>query len=137
MLQFVYAAGGLVWREGRYGRELLLVNRTKYADWTIPKGKLDTGEGWMDAAVREVREETAVEVEIVSFAGVSAYFLATDPKVVLYWNMLAQGKASRIKLNPKEIKSVQWFTIKEALAQLSHEADKVLLFQNEDALYRV
>jgi ADP-ribose pyrophosphatase YjhB (NUDIX family) len=131
VLKFIHAAGGLVWREGANGRELLLVNRTKYDDWSLPKGKLDSGEGWMDAAVREVREETAVQVEIESFAGVTTYFLKLDPKVVVYWNMRALGVDEGTVINPKEIKAARWFTLEDALRQLSHEAEKTLIYQNE------
>ena len=42
------AAGGLVVRDGR----VLVVHRPKYDDWTFPKGKLEDGESWEDAALR-------------------------------------------------------------------------------------
>ena len=44
------AAGGLVVRDGR----VLVVHRPKYDDWAFPKGKLEAGESWEDAALREV-----------------------------------------------------------------------------------
>ena len=52
----VDAAGGVVERDGR----VLLVHRPRYDDWTFPKGKLDPGESFEDAALREVEEETGV-----------------------------------------------------------------------------
>jgi 8-oxo-dGTP diphosphatase len=60
----VRAAGGLVHRV-RSGEpdgvlEVLLVHRPKYDDWTFPKGKLDPGETFEDAAVREVEEEAGL-----------------------------------------------------------------------------
>ena len=42
------------------GRLVALVHRPRYDDWTFPKGKLDPGESFEDAAVREVLEETGV-----------------------------------------------------------------------------
>jgi 8-oxo-dGTP pyrophosphatase MutT (NUDIX family) len=42
----VNAAGGLVWRRADDGAEVLLVHRPRYDDWSIPKGKLDAGEGF-------------------------------------------------------------------------------------------
>jgi 8-oxo-dGTP pyrophosphatase MutT (NUDIX family) len=137
MLRFIYAAGGLIWREGESEREILLVNRTKYDDWSLPKGKLDEGEGWAAAARREVREETGLDVELFSFAGVTTYFLKADPKVVLYWNMRVVGEAKDIRVNPKEIKGMRWFSVKNALEQLSHPVDYGLLHQNEDLNYRL
>src|SRR2546423_4825291 len=57
----VHAAGGVVWRPGASGEpDVLLVHRPKYEDWTLPKGKLDPGEGSEEAALREVEEETGL-----------------------------------------------------------------------------
>ena len=39
---------------------MLLVHRPRYDDWSLPKGKLDPGESWQEAAIREVEEETGV-----------------------------------------------------------------------------
>src|SRR5262249_58956904 len=52
--EVIRAAGGLVWRESPRGRQIAVVHRPKYDDWTLPKGKLDPGESWQDGAVREV-----------------------------------------------------------------------------------
>ncbi len=84
----VHAAGGVVWRPGDDGDEVLLVHRSRYDDWTIPKGKLDPGETWEQAAVREVFEETAV----VPVLGAELASIAYDdqkgrPKQVRYWAM--------------------------------------------------
>ena len=56
----VLAAGVLSWREKSSRLEVLLVHRPRYDDWSVPKGKLDKGETFPAAAVREVAEETAV-----------------------------------------------------------------------------
>ena len=39
---------------------VLLVHRPRYDDWSLPKGKLDAGESWQEAARREVEEETGL-----------------------------------------------------------------------------
>ena len=51
----VLAAGAVVTRKGK---QVLLVHRPAYDDWSFPKGKLDRGEHAAVAAVREVAEET-------------------------------------------------------------------------------
>ena len=54
----VRAAGGVVVRGDGDDREVVLVHRPKYDDWTLPKGKAEPGESDEDCAVREVEEET-------------------------------------------------------------------------------
>ena len=51
------SAGGIVWREGANGRLLAVVHRPRYDDWSLPKGTLDEGETWQEAAVREVHRD--------------------------------------------------------------------------------
>src|SRR6476620_8368046 len=60
----VVAAGAVVVRKGRAGREVLLVHRPKYDDWSFPKGKQDPGEHVTATAVREVLEESGVEIRL-------------------------------------------------------------------------
>ena len=57
----IVAAGAVVVRKGP---EVLLVHRPKYDDWSFPKGKLDPGEHATTAAVREVAEETGLDVRL-------------------------------------------------------------------------
>ena len=45
---------------GDDGVEVLLVHRPRYDDWSLPKGKLDDGESWREAAAREITEETGL-----------------------------------------------------------------------------
>ena len=51
----ILAAGGIVWRDASR-RELLLIHRLRYDDWSLPKGKLDPDETFLAAALREVAE---------------------------------------------------------------------------------
>ncbi len=57
----VVAAGAVVLRGGR---EVLLVHRPRYDDWSFAKGKLDPEEHAVAAAVREVAEETGLHVRL-------------------------------------------------------------------------
>ena len=54
----IRAAGGIVVRSAKKGHKVLLVHRPGYNDWSFPKGKLDPGEKFKEAALREVKEET-------------------------------------------------------------------------------
>jgi len=59
----IEAAGGVVVRRTDAGaHEAVLVHRPQYGDWTLPKGKLEPRESRLDAAVREVCEETGLHI---------------------------------------------------------------------------
>src|SRR5690625_7775319 len=62
MAQVVHAAGAVVWRVRRERLEVLLIHRPSYDDWSWPKGKPHKRETLPACAIREVKEETGVEV---------------------------------------------------------------------------
>ena len=63
----VWAAGGVIWRRGDVGVELLLAHRPGHRDRTFPKGKLDPGETLRQCARREV-EETGDGIHSATFS---------------------------------------------------------------------
>ena len=84
----IEAAGGVVMRRGPEETEIAVVHRPRYDDWSFPKGKLDPGETFEEAALREVREETG----LICRLGPELAFAHYDdnkgrPKVVRYWLM--------------------------------------------------
>jgi 8-oxo-dGTP pyrophosphatase MutT (NUDIX family) len=123
----VVAAGGLVWRDSPRGTELAVVHRPQHGDWTLPKGKLDPGERWQDAALREVEEETGLHVELAGFAGSSSYMTNRAPKVVLYWHMIVIGEADFDPDDPSEVDALDWLAVPEARKRLTYERDRKVL----------
>ena len=127
-MTIVRAAGGLLWREGPSGPRLAVVHRPRRDDWSLPKGKLDDGESWEAAALREVEEETACEGRIVGFAGAVSYLAKRSPKIVLYWHM-ALVREGRFEAND-EIDEVAWLAQDAALRRLDYEADRRLVLRS-------
>jgi len=128
--EVIRAAGGLVWRESPRGRQIAVVHRPKYDDWTLPKGKLDPGESWQDGAVREVAEETGFEVRLGDFAGGCTYLARRAPKVVLYWHMEALGEPRFAPEDPAEVDELEWLSVAEAQRRLSHTRERRVLVQS-------
>ena len=70
------------------GAQVVIVHRPRYDDWSLPKGKLDRGEGWEEGALREVREETGLECELGAEAGQVSYLDRKGrSKLVRFWLM--------------------------------------------------
>ena len=128
----VYAAGGVVWRmvDGRL--RVLVIHRTAYADVTLPKGKVDPGEALAETAVREIFEETGIQVSLGIPVGVSRYRMPNKrQKIVHYWAAEATEKAIRASafVPNKEIAAIEWVSPRKALTYLSYPVDVEILEQ--------
>ncbi|UVY85264.1 NUDIX hydrolase [Brachybacterium sp. NBEC-018] len=122
----VLAAGALAWREGASGVEVMLVHRPRYDDWSVPKGKLDKGETFPAAAVREVAEETGYRVRLHRPLPASVYLLPDGrTKIVQYWTATVRAKVAPGPENPREIDEVRWVDLDEATALLTRQSDVV------------
>lgn len=147
----VLAAGGVVWRGGELRPalegaptqtpyEFLVVHRPKYDDWSLPKGKLEPGELLPACAVREIAEETGVQVCLGPQLGLTTYPVEGVEKQVTYW--LAQVRHSAAILarryvepaSPHEINEVRWVNQAQAQELLTQEYDRNLVTQAEQYL---
>jgi 8-oxo-dGTP diphosphatase len=142
----VHAAGGVVLRRVEHevedgvergrgagagsstgGREVLLVHRPRYDDWSLPKGKLEPGETFEDAARREVEEETGLRCALGrELAPVEYRDRKGRPKRVRYWLMDAAEPARPFTPNA-EVDRLSWCTPEDALSLLSYEHDRELV----------
>jgi 8-oxo-dGTP diphosphatase len=121
----IRAAGGLVWRVTKNSREIALVHRAQYDDWSLPKGKVEKGETWVAAALREVEEETGCTVRLGRFAGCSCYTVKGIAKVVLFWHMMLD---SETVFEPnEETDELIWLPAVEAASKLDYDSERVLL----------
>ena len=88
MSAVVRAAGGVVVRDTGAGEHVLLVHRSKYDDWTFPKGKAERDETDEACALREVEEETTLRCRLTRPLPSTRYVDARGrPKVVRWWVM--------------------------------------------------
>ncbi|MBB3085853.1 NUDIX hydrolase [Geodermatophilus sabuli] len=121
----VRAAGGALWRTaGDGGIETAVVHRPRYDDWSLPKGKLGAGEHPLIAAVREVVEETGLDVIAGRRSVRTEYEVAEGPKRVDYWLMRVVG--GEFSAND-EVDELRWLSLDGAAALVSHEPDRAVL----------
>lgn len=122
----ISAAGGVVLRrDGGGGTEVAVIHRPKYMDWSLPKGKLEKGEDWQDAALREVEEETGYRCELgAELPPVSYLDRKQRRKLVRYWLMdPVEGG-----FEPHgEVDELRWVTRKQADELLTYPHDRDLV----------
>jgi 8-oxo-dGTP diphosphatase len=133
----VHAAGAVVFRRraGGPGRiEFAIIHRPRYDDWSLPKGKLDPGEDFESAAVREVQEEIGVRGTLGLELPPTHYRDNKDrPKLVRYWLMESGADAGDFAPND-EVDELRWLGVDEALDTLSYDRDRELLRAAQAAL---
>jgi 8-oxo-dGTP diphosphatase len=116
----VKAAGGVVLRDGT----VAIAHRPRYDDWSFPKGKLERGETWEQAALREVEEEIGVHCRLRRELRPAVYDVTKGRKVVRYW--LMEPEAGEFHPN-QEVDEVRWLSPTEAAGLLSYDHDRALL----------
>jgi 8-oxo-dGTP diphosphatase len=121
----IAAAGGVLVRHGDGGPEVAVIHRPKYMDWSLPKGKLEEGEGWLEAALREVDEETGYRCEAsVELPRVSYLDRKGRRKLVRYWLM----RPLEGKFEPHgEVDELRWLGRGDAEELLTYPHDRELV----------
>ena len=118
------AAGGIVLREGSRPR-FAIVRLRRDKSWVLPKGKLNPGERALDAAKREVLEETGYRVSVHGFLGSMLYSVDGRIKIVQFWHMRVTGGPLREPMY--DVKTVKWLSLKQAIETLTRAHEKVFL----------
>lgn len=126
------SAGGVIYRRGASGIEVVLAGRVHEGLWALPKGTPEYGESLEETAIREVREETGLGVEIVADLGDIAYSFARPAKGVRYektvrhFLMRPDGTGST-DMHDREYDRVEWFAAEEALRIMTHRNEAAVV----------
>jgi 8-oxo-dGTP diphosphatase len=130
------AAGALLWRPGEQGPEVVLVHRPRYDDWSFPKGKCLPGEHVLMTAVREVAEETEIEITLGRKLRTVRYLSDGRPKQVDYWAARPAAQAGsetgvpaeRPPFTPnEEVDQLAWLPLTAAGDRLTYRHDTEVL----------
>lgn len=129
------SAGGIVWRPGERGIEIAMIRPHGSEAWALPKGHIEKDESTEFAAIREVREETGLDVGGVRELGDVAY--------VFSWRDKRRGTITRVSKrvhfflmefaggntadHDGEIDEVAWVPIDAALERASYANERVLI----------
>jgi len=135
------SAGGIVVRQAGGHYELVLGVRRLDHDretWTLPKGTPVPGETTQETALREVAEETGLQVSIVEPVGAIDYFFIQDHvrihKTVHYFLMRPTG--GDLADHDREFDAVAWIAMEEAAALMRHETERQIVTRARPAIER-
>ena len=123
------SAGGIVYRRNDGKTEIVICGRDSDGVWGLPKGTPEAGESLEETALREVSEETGLEVRIVDKVGVVEYWFAREGTRYHKWvhHYLMDAVGGDTNSHDVEYDRVEWRDSRAALRRLTfkNEADMV------------
>ncbi len=120
------SCGAVVVRRVKGGYLTLLIQH-RGGHWGFPKGHVENDETESETAIREIREETGLEVTLDTNFRQSVVYSPRNyiEKEVIYFTAITDTRETVPQ--PEEIRRADWFTFDEASLQLSHENDIQIL----------
>jgi 8-oxo-dGTP pyrophosphatase MutT (NUDIX family) len=124
------SAGGVVARATPgAGAEVVLCGRRAEKLWALPKGTPDGNEPIEQTALREVREETGLDVEAVEKLGTIDYWFVMRGyrvhKLVHHWLMRPVG--GDVADHDHEYDEVEWVPIEVALERVTYDNERKIV----------
>lgn len=137
-VESLVSAGGVVYREVDGNIQAVLCGRSDPILWSLAKGTPDPGETLEETALREVREETGLEVELDSTIGAIDYWFADRQfdvryhKTVHFYLMAAVGGDT--EAHDPEFDVVRWFSADEAASMMTYPNEAEILLRALDII---
>ncbi len=110
------------------GELLFLIEKMKLGHYSLPKGHMENGETEEMTAIREIKEETNLDVDLdTGFRKVITFSPYSDCiKEVVFF--VGQARSLNFQKQEKEISELYWLKFDDALALLTYETDQEVLF---------
>jgi len=136
------SAGGVAFRKRDGQVEVALISVGEDNRWQLPKGLVDKGESTEAAAVREVREETGIETEVVERIDKVEYwyFWKEEGKRVRYHKFvyfyLLRYKSGDVADHDREVNEARWVEIDGAVKMLAFDSEKKIVKEAMELIQR-
>ena len=131
------SAGGVVFREiirnGLRHWQVAMMRRTDNGGWDLPKGHLEEGETFEEAAIREVEEEVGIRAEVLKALGESRYIAdnkrGPKRKKVVWYLMKATPPEQKPRPQPGETVDTHWIDLEGAIPLAIYPTERVILLR--------
>lgn len=112
--------------------EVLIIesNHKKSAYWGFPKGHKEKGETDIETAIREVKEEVNIDIDILDEKDIKSNYIIVDKDKKVYKEVryfIANYINGIIKIQESELNNAIWIDVNKALERLTYEQDKEVL----------
>ena len=104
----------------------VLIVKHNAGHWDFPKGHMEAGETETQTALREVKEETNIDIDILEDYRYESHYSPKEnvEKTVVFF--LAKSKSEKLEKQDAEIANIGWFSYKEALDIITYDNAKEL-----------
>lgn len=121
------SCGAVVYRQVGGATQVLLIKHRYSGHWSFPKGHVEEGEHEYETAVREVLEETGLDIALErGFRESVEYCPSPDvKKQVVYFLGIPRG--GTLRRQESEVSEVRWLEIGRALGEVTFNNDKMLI----------
>lgn len=129
------SCGGIIFYKTKQNTKILLVKNNNGRYWSFPKGHIEEGETEQETAIREIKEETGLDVTIVkNFREISEYcpFGKIRKRVVFF---LARAFTDNVKIQEEEIDSYIWVDLQQARKLCTYDNDLRIIEKAETTIH--
>jgi len=139
--KLAFSAGGVMFR--KEGDRILVVltarpGRRGERVWCLPKGIIESKESVEEAALREVKEETGLDGEVVEKLDQIDYWFYWKPEMARYhktvYFFLIKYVGGDTGDHDEEVEAVEWFPIEEAFEMLEFENEVSVMKKAEERI---
>ena len=129
------SCGGIIFYKTKQNTKILLVKNSNGRYWSFPKGHIEDGETEQETAIREIKEETGLDVTIINnFREISEYcpFGKIRKRVVFF---LARAFTDNVKIQEEEIDSYIWVDLQQARKLCTYDNDLRIIEKAETTIH--
>lgn len=128
-MNFEKSCGAVIYRGKDENLEFLSISHRNDGHWGFPKGHVEKGENEKETAIREIYEETGLQVNLIDGLRISVEYSPKEGvmKEVVFFLAKTQDQSVHIQLD--EVKDYKWASFQHTKQIISYESSKEVLDQ--------